>query len=290
MREPVRLIITDSGLGGLSICAGIARARAGIGAATHITYVNAWPEQGRGYNDIPEMAGRAAVFERALHAMLRLSPDEILIACNTLSIVYEFTELQKAAPVPIHGIIDAGVNQFFEALSADPGASMVLLGTRTTILSGVHQHRLAQRGISPDRIGAVACHGLAAAIERGPRSVATATLIDDCTTRASALVPPGSSVYVGLCCTHYTLVSDDICRALEAKIHRPVVPLDPNVRMLSEAVLSMNADTARGDVTVEVISKVTLDSSRDSVAELLESVSPDTAAALRGYTHVPDLF
>lgn len=287
----MHLVITDSGLGGLSVCAGVARAHAEARAAARITYVNAWPEQGSGYNDLPGMAGQAQVFERALRAIVCLSPDEILIACNTLSIVYEFTGFRRVEPVPVRGIIDAGVDLFFETMSAHPDSSILLLGTRTTIESGVHRQRLAERGISNDRIASVPCHGLAAAIERGPRSAATTTLLNECACRANQSWPPGDPSYVGLCCTHYALVRDEIGRALEAKANRPVSPLDPNARMVREVVSGMKPDAAPGEVTVEVVSKVTLDqSSRDAMAELLEPVSPVTAAALRTYTHVPDLF
>ena len=46
-----------------------------------------------------------------------------------------------------------------------------------------------------------------------------------------------------------------------------------------------------GAPVVRVLSKVRLgDEQRASVAVVLERVSPATAAALRAYEHVPDLF
>ncbi|MFU8769807.1 MAG: hypothetical protein ACNA7H_08740, partial [Desulfotignum sp.] len=78
------IVVTDSGLGGLSVFAGIAAglARTVPGSGIHLIYVNAWPETGKGYNHYPDMARKAAVFDQALAAMARFRPDALVIACN----------------------------------------------------------------------------------------------------------------------------------------------------------------------------------------------------------------
>jgi glutamate racemase len=289
----VHLVITDSGLGGLSICAAIERAR----GHARLTYVNAWPETGAGYNDLPDMAARARVFDRALDAILAMRPDLILIACNTLSIVYEHTAFRTAGAVPVQGIVEGGVELFREALMAEPAGALVLVGTRTTMDSGVHRARLVERGIDAARIGAASCHGLATAIERGPDSDTTAALIDTCASRAAAAAPPGDPLFVGLACTHYGLVADRIAAALTAHAGRRVLPLDPNARMVEDVLRHLSspvpARSKNGAAAprVEVVSKVELaEEQREGVARLLEPISPATAAALRDYRHVPDLF
>lgn len=288
-RDTVHLVITDSGLGGLSVCAGIARGRAG--SATRITYVNAWPEEGRGYNDLPTITARAAMFDRALASMAARDPDAVLIACNTLSIVYESTAFRTREPIPVSGIIDSGVELFVESLSAQPDSAVVLLGTRTTIESGVHRARLVARGVAAHRIAGVACHGLAAAIERDPGSDGTASLIESCTGEASQVAPPGTPLLAGFCCTHYTLVGDRLRDAVAQKTGRPVLALDPNARMVRDTLSEIANRREPGRVSVEVVSKVRIDqSSREAVAALIEPVSAETAAALREYIHVPNLF
>jgi glutamate racemase len=213
----VHLVVTDSGLGGLTVCAAIEQALRGMGHAVRLTYVNAWPDAGRGYNDLPDMAARARVFDRALDAMQALRPDRILIACNTLSIVYEHTAFRASGAVPVQGIVDGGVALFREALVAHPDGGLVLIGTRTTIDSDVHRARLVHSGIAAGRLGAASCHGLATAIERGPDSDATASLIETCAARAAAAAPPGDPLFVGLACTHYGMVADRIAAALSAQ-------------------------------------------------------------------------
>jgi glutamate racemase len=293
----VHLIITDSGLGGLSICAEIERElrerRSGPGV--RISYVNAWPEQGIGYNDLADVPARVRTLDRAFKGIRDLQPDLIILACNTLSILYEHTMFRAEAAVPVQGIVEAGVDLFEEALRAEPRGALVLLGTRTTIESGVHRDRLLQRGVAPARVAGTSCHGLAAAIERGPTSDVVAELLDRCGERAGAAAPIGSPLYAGLCCTHYGLVAARLAKSLGRRAGRAVQPLDPNRRLVRD-VLPRIAGAGRrggpaGRVSVEVISKVTLDSDqRHSVAGVLEPVSPATASALRGYRRVADLF
>jgi glutamate racemase len=291
----VHLVVTDSGLGGLAVCAAIERALAAAQTDMRLTYVNAWPAMGTGYNDLPDMAARARVLDRALDAMRAMRPDAILIACNTLSIVYEHTAFRVNGGVPVQGIVGGGVHLFLELLTRHPASALVLIGTRTTIDSGVHRTRLVQRGIAEERLGAASCHGLATAIERDPDSDATASLIDTCAARAATVAPPGDPLFVGLVCTHYGMVADRIAAALAAQTGRRVLPLDPNARLVEEVVTraanSFGPPIAGAASGVEVISKVELPvEQREAVARLLEPISAMTASALREYRHMPDLF
>jgi glutamate racemase len=309
MRPAARIVITDSGLGGLSICAALEKnlREAGLPRAVRLTYVNAWPFEDRGYNDLPDAAARAAVFDRALLRMSAMHPDRILIACNTLSILYPLTEFSRNPPVPVQGIVDAGVDLFAERLRDDPGASIVLTGTKTTIESGVHRVQLVHRGIDPARIAAVSCHGLAAAIEKDVDGAGVVELIDVCASRAAAAAPPGAVLLAGLCCTHYGYVAVRIVDALARKTGRRVRALDPNLRLVGSLMAEdgffegargreAGAGQARlggsqGDVTVKLISKVELDdTARRAVARLIEPVSAVTARALLSYAREPDLF
>jgi len=243
----MHLVITDSGLGGLAVCAAAERAlrQTGEGAVVRITYFNAWPEPQRGYNDMPDIASRACVFDRALAAMAALRPDLIVIACNTLSVVYGHTGFSRAATIPVLGIVDAGVDLFFEALTADPHSSIALFGTRTTIGSGIHRARLVEKGIAPARIGEVACHGLARAIETDPDGDAVSAHVDRCTAAACEGAPAGDPLWFGVCCTHYTYVRERMRAALERRCSRPVRTVDPGDRLVAE-LLRLTGTGVRG--------------------------------------------
>lgn len=292
-----RVVLTDSGLGGLSICAGLERRlrTAGGGRRFDLVYVNAWPDEGLGYNDLPDDAARAAVFDRALAAMARYRPDLVVIACNTLSVVYGKTDFARSPVAPVTGIVDVGVELFAEALAGDAAATLLLFGTKTTVASGEHARRLAARGLDARRIRGVACHGLAAAIDRDPDSPALPALVDACVARALEAGPPGPAPLAGLACTHYGYVAAEFGRAFERLAGAPVRVLDPNERLVGGLTAGLGGDASAGAapsaVTVEVVSKVALaESQRRAVARRLEPVSPATARALVGYTHIPTLF
>jgi glutamate racemase len=289
-------VITDSGLGGLAVCAEIERSfrRSDSCHDLRITYFNAWPEQGRGYNDLPDPPSRARVFNRALICMDRFKPDRILIACNTLSVLYPMTAFSRATAVPVLGIIDAGVDLFLEALEADPSSSIILFGTRITIESGAHRDRLLRKGIKKNRITAVSCHGLAAAIEKDPAGAMVAGLIEQCAAEACRADLSGGPLYVGLCCTHYSYVKELFRSVLEQQSGKRVEILDPNDRMVRCLVPEKGQamdEIAPSSIVVEVISQVELnESQRRAVAKRIAPVSEVTAQALLSYTWRPGLF
>lgn len=295
-QERPRIVITDSGLGGLRICAGLERASRSFGRATvEIVYVNAWPEEGRGYNDLPDAASRAEAFDRALDALAALKPGLILIACNTLSILYGLTAFGRRSSIPVLGIVEEGVGMFYEALSRDPQGRLILFGTRTTIGSGEHVRRLSERGVPTERVLTVACHGLAGAIDRDPDDPTLPSLIAECAGRAVGPNEAGRSLYAGLACTHYAYVDAEFRTALEALSGSRVEVLDPGERLVARvaALVAKEAREVRGGPlpAVRVVSKVALrPEQRAAFARRLETLSPSTAAALLSYSWDPDLF
>jgi len=308
MPLPSHIVVTDSGLGGLSICALLEQGLRAAGPArgVRLTYLNAWPFEDRGYNDLPDENERARVFDRALSRIAQMQPDRILIACNTLSVLYPRTAFSLNPAAPVHGIVDAGVDAFAGRLAGEPASSIALIGTKTTIESGEHLARLVGRGIDSQRIGAASCHGLAGAIERDVNGPRTAELIGECAARAVAAAPDGGTLILGLCCTHYGYVALRLRAAAARLTSRRVDWIDPN-HGLAALLLADPGFTGEGDgngtaalrpggpstghVSVELVSKVTLsESARAGIAGLVEQVSPATAGALLSYALVPDLF
>lgn len=292
----ITVVITDSGLGGLLVCADLERRlrRTAGDGAVRLIYVNAWPDARHGYNDLPDLAARAAVFDKALAAMTAFHPDFVLIACNTLSVVYEATAFGRAPVVPVTGILDVGADLFGEALTRDPESVLALFGTRTTIASGEHIRRLAQRGIDPRRIVAEPCHGLAAAIDKDPDSPAVPDLVDDCVRRVVPRLPAGASPYAGLACTHYAYVARAFRKSLSRHSGAKVKILDPGDRLVGDLTRGLDArrSVSGGErASVEVVSKVELpEAQRQAVARRIEPVSATTARALLEYRRIPDLF
>jgi len=292
-----RIVITDSGLGGLSICAELEkrlRGLAGGNQGIRLIYVNAWPDSRGGYNDMPDAAARAAVLDKALAAMTAYRPGLILIACNTLSVLYDLTGFNRAPEVPVAGIIEEGVRLFYDALTRDPGAVLVLFGTRTTIESGEHVRRLTRKGLDPRRIVAASCHGLAGAVDKDPDSPCLAGLVDECVSQAVQGLRFGGDLYAGLCCTHYSYITDLFRRTLERQTGAKVEILDPGAHLVGTLTSGMGGRGPEGavaDISVEVVSKIELpEAQRKAVARRLQSVSDRTARALLEYTRIPGLF
>jgi glutamate racemase len=291
-----RIVITDSGLGGLSICAELEKRlrRVSGNRAIRLVYVNAWPDSRGGYNDLPDVASRAAVLDKALAAMTAFRPGLILIACNTLSVLYELTEFSLSPAVPVAGIIEEGVNLFYEALTRDPRGILALFGTRTTIESGEHVRRLTRRGIDARRVFTAACHGLAGAVDKDPDSPALAGLVEECVSRALQGKKVDGTLYAGLCCTHYSYIADTFQTSLGRRTGARVDILDPNehlVRNLMSGMGDRRQEGTEADIAVEIVSKVELDEAqRRAVAQRLEPVSARTARALIEYTRIPELF
>ena len=228
----MHLAITDSGLGGLSVCAAIERAWRDVrpDGDLRITYVNAWPEEGPGYNDLQDVAARATVFDRALASIDRFVPDRILIACNTLSIVYGATaRSRQSAGARVQGIIDAGVGALRARAARNPdGVDRAGRDPHHDRVRGSSSGAPA-RGIDDSRVTAASCHGLATAIEAAIGDAKTRALIETCAERAASTLAGDGPVFMGLCCTHYGMVSDELMAALARRVAGPVGALDPNL-------------------------------------------------------------
>jgi len=293
-KETLSLVIADSGMGGLSICADIV---SGLQARrsyrfVSLTYFNAWPEQDRGYNLLPGTAERIRVFDRALAAMLRFGPDRILIACNTLSALYPLTPFSKQAPVPVVGIIDFGVEMMQAYLGARAESRVIILGTPTTIEADTHRARLVERGIDAERIICQPCDRLAGEIEKAPEGATVRAMIESCIRQAAERVPDRRRpVAAALCCTHYGYSQRVFEAALQSVFEGPITILNPN-RAMSEALLT-DCPQGHQDVRIDlkVVSRIVWsDEKIEAIARLLETASPLTAGALRQYPHDPDLF
>jgi glutamate racemase len=289
------ILITDSGLGGLSICADVVSRmqRQPLFENVRFIYFNAWPDQNRGYNRFDTIPERVGIFERALEGMLNYSPDLILIACNTLSALYDRTAFSRTAEMPVVDIIGFGVSLIHDALTASPESRALVLGTLTTIAENRHKQILVQKGIDPERVITQACDGLATAIEKNPAGEETKGLIDRYVREAALKIEKKEgSICAALCCTHFGYSASIIEQQIKRHVTDNVVMLNPNRRMggfLFDRKGQGLYPEARIDV--KVVSRIRIDDVRtDSISRLVKDRSPETAKALLQYEHKPDLF
>jgi glutamate racemase len=295
-KDSVTIIITDSGLGGLAVCADIdRRMRAeGVYLKARLVFASALPEANRGYNRMKSTAEKVEVFDSALAGMARwYSPDAILVACNTLSVLIPETRFARESSVPILGIVETGVEMLYERLRSDPASRAIIFGTETTIGAGTHRRLLMERGIDPSRLVVQACPNLAGKIEEGAASDSVRGAIDGFVAEALGRAPVTSgTTYAGLCCTHYGYSGGLFERSFRQRGIEDVVLVDPNARM-GEVLFPPGAvrRTDVPDVRVEVVSRAVITPEEViSIGGLVEPVSPQTADALRAYALQRDLF
>jgi glutamate racemase len=294
-KEHATVLITDSGLGGLSIFAAIATrlTRDPIFPAANLIYYNAWPEQNRGYNKLKDMTERIRVFDQALEGMMKFQPDIVMIACNTLSAIYEKTTFSRKKTVPVIDIVRFGVDMVTHHLTDKEDAAAVLLGTATTIASDVHRSTLIKEGIPSHRLITQPCDQLATQIEKGPESDRVKQMIGTFMDQAIEKIDSvPSELHVALLCTHFGYSQRLIKKKFETRLQIPVTVLDPNLQM---AEFLFNASGGRrherARVNLRVVSRIVWDQKKiDAVSKLIEKVSPETAQALKDYELIPDLF
>ena len=290
------ILVTDSGLGGMSI---FARIEAHLSKKSpwqdvSMVYFNAWPEQDRGYNHFETMDQKARVFNNALNAMEHFKPDMILIACNTLSVIYPFTPYSRNAGTKVSGIVDHGVQLIHENLMANPDSHVIIFGTPTTVAEKTHQQQLVEMGIDPDRITNQGCINLAGKIERNPFSRHVWEMINANVSKAVSRMyhPMGKKVYAVLCCTHFGYCQDLFHKALSGHVKGEVTVLNPNQRMADHVMEHQDkTDAFSPDIDMRVVSRVFWEPERiDAYTRLLKDVSPAAVKALACYEWNPVLF
>src|SRR5687767_12596987 len=118
----MHILITDSGVGGLSVCAyaeRLVRTR-GFKEPVRLTFANAAPENDYGYNSMPSREVKLQTFDRFLRNVTeRYAPDFIYVACNTLSVLRP----------DLKGIVETGAELLLRELEADPRAAAIIFGT-----------------------------------------------------------------------------------------------------------------------------------------------------------------
>ena len=230
-----RIIICDSGLGGLNIAAGFCR-RDNAGEPCELLYFNAYPEAGTGFNKLPSPRAQEELLQEVLESMKKYSPDMCLIACNTLSIVYERLAKRYIPAFPVHGIIDCAVNGMHRALLENKDSALLVLGTGTTVSSGVYTQRLTERNIAPERLAALACPGLATALESDPQAPEIAGTIGRYAAEAAGLLPMDLPVlHLALCCTHFEFAGELWQQQFQKYFSGRINIVNPNTLLTADA-------------------------------------------------------
>ncbi len=295
-KDTVTILVTDSGLGGLAVAADVEhRVRSSrIYPRVKVIFANALAEKNYGYNSMTTREEKIRVFSAALSGMSSwYRPDIILIACNTLSVLYAETDFARTAAIPVVGIVSMGVDLMAERLRANPTAVALIMGTPTTITAGKHREGLLALGIAPERIITQACRNLESEIQSDPQGGTVRSMVDTYVAEAlAARTDTTQQVVVGLCCTHYGYSRAIFESTMTVHAGVSSVVIDPNSRMADFLFPPKLAGSVPASAcSVGVVSRtVVTPEEMDALGGLLEGVSPATAAALRAFVHKRDLF
>ncbi len=292
-KKELTILVTDSGLGGLNVAAKI-RANLNnsfIANKVNVIYFNALPQRGRGYNSIDNLPEKVKIFNSALNGMVKFcSPDIILIACNTLSVVYEYTDFYKNPKVEVMGIVDLGVKMILNSLNSK-NSKIILFGTPTTIQGEAHKKLLLKEDINPDNIIPTACKNLETEIQIDAASNIVKELIDKYLNEAVPLPQEEKNYIFALCCTHYeySLPMFELCIKSKIKNYKIVNPNDLMVEELNKKYKPN--ESVQQIITEKVLSRTIISQSDiDNVGQLIAPISGEFASALQNYECNEGLF
>lgn len=224
-----RIVVCDSGLGGLNIAGHFFSPRKEADEPCELIYFNAYPEEGGGFNALPDDRAQEALFRNVLEGVARFEPELCLVACNTLSIVWERLKAYWRPKFPVAGIIDTAVAAMVGALEREPDSAMLILGTKSTAASGLYPERLTARGVAPGRIRSLGCPGLATLLESDPSSQEVEKRIADYAREAGGLFSAlPSKLQLALCCTHFGFAVPLWRREFARAFGVPIGIVDPN--------------------------------------------------------------
>lgn len=238
MSVALRIGVFDSGVGGLSVLRWLVR---GLPQAEYVYFGDTArvPYGNRSAETVIEYTAQGLAF------LDRLGVDLLVVACNTASAL-ALAPLRPMLRVPALGVIEAGIDAVLEQTRG----SVLVLGTRATIASGVYRTGLLER--SPQlKVYGASCPLLVPLAEEGwgDSDVAAGVV-------ARYLAPhrdeQPDTILLG--CTHFPVLE----KRIAAGIGWSAAVVDPG-RRVAERVAAMagcpvrqdaGADVARGSVYV----------------------------------------
>lgn len=289
----MHILITDSGVGGLSVVAYAERfvRTQGFREPVRLTFANAAPANDYGYNSMPTREEKLATFDRFLRNVSeRFVPDSIYVACNTLSVLLPDTPFAARAPIAVQGIVDTGAALLLRELEANPRSIAMIFATPTTIDAGTYARILIERGIAPSRIVSQACPGLADTISEDREGTRTQAEIRKWVGIAIGKMEDAHApVVAALACTHYGYRKDIFAAAFEeAGIAATVV--NPNERAVDD-LFGASPVGSHHEVDVHFVTRYAIpDATVDALTFFLSPISPRTVEAMRNFEHIADLF
>ena len=289
----MRIGITDSGVGGLSVCAEleVRLSRSPLAQDLEILYLNAAIEDDYAYNSMPDRQARLRAFDRFLHSVRdKYQPDLLFIACNTLSVLFRDPYFDHHRHVPIKGIVGTGAREMLRAFERQRDLSFIIFASPATIEEGVYGDRLRAHGVPDQQVCEQACPGLPDAISNdGSGRLASELLKTFVPAALQKLGGRPENVLAFLGCTHYGYQAVQFELALQALLPKVTV-MNPNLKAVDTILASLDNQPGSGDLDIKFITRYAIPSvAIKSLSAYIGAKAPATLAALKNYTLEPEL-
>ena len=303
----MKIVITDSGLGGLSVCAQLinllkdfsVHENSGISKCDiKITYVNAVPSNDKGYNTMSAKKEQIETFEKIISNTVRLiSPDSIFVACGTLSVLLNQLASPCDIPVKIEGIVNIGIQLLLNSLKNNPKAKVIILGTPTTISNKTFQRGLLNNGIPENQIFTQSCPNLANEISNDPKGSKVKKRIHYWVKNSLQQLREKTTdhLILFLGCTHYSYHENMFKMAYINEGFSKITVLNPNnaaAEKLKNYVLNnQNVNSKlKKRFLINFLSPYAIPKQElITLNKLLSPISPETSLALKHAQIVPEL-
>jgi len=289
----LRIGITDSGVGGLSVCAEVeARLRRSpIQEDIEIIYLNAAIEDDYSYNSMPDRQTKLQAFDQFLHSVrYRYQPDFVFIACNTLSVLYQDPYFDHHRNIPIEGIVRSGAREMLTAFDRENDLTFIVFATPTTIEEAIYGNRLRGHGVPARQVAEQACPGLPDAISNdGSGQLANKLLQEFVPTALAQLDRIPENVLAFLGCTHYGYQAVQFEKALRPLVAKTRI-LNPNDGAADTILSRLNTEPGEGSLKIGfntryIIPEVVI----KSLSGYIGTKAPLTLSALQNFNHLPGL-
>ncbi len=303
----MHIVITDSGLGGLSVCAQLIHLLKDFSVLENsgtpkcdikVTYVNAVPSNDKGYNKMSGKTEQIETFEKIISNTVRLiSPDSIFVACGTLSVLLDQLAPSCNQSVKIEGIVNIGIQLIVNSLKNNPKGKVIILGTPTTISNKTFQIGLLKNGISENQIYTQSCPNLANEISNDPKGSKVEKRIQYWVKNSLQILRGKTSdhLLIFLGCTHYSYHENMFKMAYINEGFSNITVLNPNkaaAEKLKNYVLNnqnINSELKK-EFLINFISPYAIPEQEIiTLNKLLSPFSPETSVALINAKIVPEL-
>lgn len=289
----MRIGITDSGVGGLSVCAELeARLRRSpVRENIDLLYLNAAIEDDYAYNSMPDRPTKLRAFARFLHSVQQnYQPDLLYIACNTLSVLFEDPYFDHYRHLPIEGIVDTGTMKMLKEFESDSNATFVVFATPTTVDEAIYGRRLRAHGVPANHVIEQACPGLPDAIANdGSGQLAVELLAGFIPAAFRQMDHQPDHVLAYLGCTHYGYQAVRF-KAILDRLAARVTVLNPNNGAVDQILSHVDARTGTGKLEIEFVARYVIPGVViDSLSMYVGKKAPKTLSALVNATHFPEL-